>query len=308
MKILMLYAKNEYTTAVYLEDALRRTNGVQLLTVGIGNGIDLPLQQEFNLTELLSKIEPPDIIFVPQGHTPLIIHGIELSPIITIYYGIDTHMNKEQIFNEAKRYGLVFFAQKPAVEEFKKIKERVYWLPLACDPNRHFPINLDIKYDVAFVGGIDLAEAHLKRRELLKAIQKRYKLWVGRALGIFLTKIYSHSKIIFNCSVNNDLNMRIFEGMACKKLVITDKLTVDTGLNELFEDKKHLILYDNEKDMLEKIDYYLKNDKERETIANNGYQEVIQKHTYLQRAEFILSKVNEWINSTKKLLGKEIKK
>ena len=309
MKVLMIYAKNEYTTAVYYEDSLRRNSEIQLLTAGIGN-VDIQTPQEFTIVELLSRIDPPELIFYVQGHSPLAIHGLELSPIPVIFYGIDTHMQKEYLFDIAKKCMFTFFAQKPAVEEFRKIKDSVDWLPLACEPLKHFPMNLDMKYDVAFVGGTDLAEAHLKRRELLKAIQKRHTLWVGRAMGIFLTKIYNHSKIVFNCSVRNDLNMRVFEALACKKLLITDSLSAESGLNEFFEDGKHLILYDSEKDMLEKIDYYLKNDKERELIANQGYQEVISKHTYDIRIQLnLFGKINEIIKKTREnLLSRTFRK
>ena len=55
-------------------------------------------------------------------------------------------------------------------------------------------------------------------------------------------------------------------------------------LEELFEDGKHLIIYKDDEDLIRKINYYtVDNNEARETIANQGYEEV-KKHTYLNRA------------------------
>ena len=72
-----------------------------------------------------------------------------------------------------------------------------------------------------------------------------------------MAKIYSQAKIIFNKSIRKDLNMRVFEAMSCGSMLVTDRLKPEAGLEELFKDKKHFVLYDNESDLVEKIGYYL---------------------------------------------------
>jgi len=49
--------------------------------------------------------------------------------------------------------------------------------------------------------------------------------------------------------------------------------------------------------LLEKIDYYLTHETEREEIAYNGYKEVLSKHTYEHRAKEILNVVKNEIPS-----------
>jgi spore maturation protein CgeB len=68
--------------------------------------------------------------------------------------------------------------------------------------------------------------------------------------------------------------------------LLTDK--IKNGLEELFIDGKHLVTYQSLSDLMEKIEYYLKADEEREKIATRGQKEVRKKHTYCHRAESIL--------------------
>jgi len=63
---------------------------------------------------------------------------------------------------------------------------------------------------------------------------------------------------------------------------------------ELFEPDEDIVLYYSYEDLLDKVDFYLKNETERKRIALNGYQKVITNHTYLQRVETILDIVSEY--------------
>ena len=87
--------------------------------------------------------------------------------------------------------------------------------------------------------------------------------------------------------------MRVFEATASGTLLITNRIK-NNGFEELFENNKHLVVYDGSyKDLKEKIDYYLKNNEEREKISQEGYRLILEKHTYKHRADFILSKILE---------------
>ncbi|MFN3551283.1 MAG: glycosyltransferase [Endomicrobiia bacterium] len=106
-----------------------------------------------------------------------------------------------------------------------------------------------------------------------------------------MAKVYSQAKIVFNKSAGGEINMRVFETLSCGSLLLTDRLKPEVGLEELFQDRKHLVLYDDENDLLEKIDYYLRNESDREEIAYNGYKEVLSKHTYEHRVKEMFNKI-----------------
>ena len=64
-------------------------------------------------------------------------------------------------------------------------------------------------------------------------------------------------------------------------------------LEDFFELEKDIVCYRNEKELFEKIDYYLNNRKESEKIIERGYKKVREKHTFKHRAEKILKDYEE---------------
>jgi spore maturation protein CgeB len=208
------------------------------------------------------------------------------------YYAIDVHLTDDYFTRmNLEDYDFVFVAQKDYVHKFSEHGcKNVFWLPLACDPDYHKRYNVPIEYDVCFVGRSELKEFRDKggRVEMLQHLSSKYKTYVGRAYLHDMALAYSKSKIVFNKSIKGDLNMRVFEGLGCGRMVLTDN--IGNGLNELFENRKHLVTYNDLHELLEMADYYLQNAEEREKIAVEGQKEAYMKHTYTERAKFVLSK------------------
>ena len=55
------------------------------------------------------------------------------------------------------------------------------------------------------------------------------------------------------------------------------------------ESLEDFIYYENSKDMLDKIAYYLTHEDERIAIARNGFERTAANHTYKHRIEEMLS-------------------
>lgn len=108
--------------------------------------------------------------------------------------------------------------------------------------------------------------------------------WEGKEHTEFL----SSGKMIIQHSRWGEITRRIFEGMACGRMVITDRLHKDTLLDTLFTDGEDIIYYDDILDCAQKIAYYNQHTEERKHIAWNGYQKVIQNHTQVQRVDLII--------------------
>jgi hypothetical protein len=94
-------------------------------------------------------------------------------------------------------------------------------------------------------------------------------------------------KMVFQCSQFKEVTRRIFEGMACGKMVITDRLPVETGLSEMFIDGEDIVYYDNAQDAIDKIKYYATHDRKGEAIARSGYERVMKNHTQVNRCDAI---------------------
>jgi glycosyltransferase involved in cell wall biosynthesis len=100
-------------------------------------------------------------------------------------------------------------------------------------------------------------------------------------------------KIVFQCSQHKEITRRVFEGMACGKMVITDRLPEQTRMHELFVDGEDLVYYDDWKDAVDKINFYANNDAERIRIAQNGYSKVLKEHTQVQRVDALEKIIEE---------------
>jgi spore maturation protein CgeB len=151
-------------------------------------------------------------------------------------------------------------------------------------------MNFEEEYDFAFVGGVDLIEAHKKRRDAIKLLKTKYKVFAGGAYGYFMTMIYNKSKVVFNYAVNDDLNMRFFEAMACKRPLLVNKLSPESGVDDLFKDGEHYLSF-TDKDLMEKAEMIIKDKKLRDKLAETGYNETIKNHTYTKRTEEIWQRI-----------------
>lgn len=213
----------------------------------------------------------------------------------TIYVASDTHLGREYRMNKAKQFDFAFFNQKDAADEAGSV-----WLPHAAEPQAYPKIEILKKYDVCFIGHIqDVVNYNgYTRTDALDRLFKefpnfyygsRHPTFPDKNLFEDAARKFSQSKIVFNISIKDDLNMRIFETLSTGSFLLTNWLPT---LGELFEDGKHLVTYKTLDEMVEKAQYYLEHDDERQKIADAGHAEFVAKHTYKHRVETILSIVD----------------
>ena len=95
-------------------------------------------------------------------------------------------------------------------------------------------------------------------------------------------------KIVVQNSKYKEITRRIFEGMLCNRLVITDRLSVETKIGSMFKENEDIVYFDSVDDCASKIEYYSNNDRERSIIAGNGYNKVKKYHTVAHRVKKLL--------------------
>ena len=110
--------------------------------------------------------------------------------------------------------------------------------------------------------------------------------------------VLKNTKILINKHIEDTEyagNMRLFEGTGLGCLLITD---YKKELEKLFKIDEDIVIYTSEKQIFEKINFYLKNNNTRINIAKNGYNKTKSFHNYLNR-------VNELDKFIKKKLKNE---
>jgi Glycosyl transferases group 1/SEC-C motif len=129
---------------------------------------------------------------------------------------------------------------------------------------------------------------HLSR--LLQVIQEAgLPLVVRQAPAPAAAAMYAQAQITFNCSLNGDLNMRVFEAMAAGGFLITDRLSPQSGLENLFQRDKHYVDYENQYDLLAKLRHYLAHPDECLSIARGGQEAYLKDHQPEQRVRDLLA-------------------
>ncbi len=205
-----------------------------------------------------------------------------------IFYALETHLRHSwrKIRQLSPKYDLVFCHLLDAARRLPGAE----WLPVACDPVFHGPVDGSPVWDVAFVG----TDGGIPRKFFLQALREKYpNSFIGKAEYTQLGAIYSKARVGFNYSITGDANMRIFEILAANTLLVTNA-SESEDLSALgFEDRRHLVFYKSPNELFDLIDYYLAHSDERDLIGRTGGEFVRKRHTYACRLEQLLAKISE---------------
>jgi len=160
------------------------------------------------------------------------------------------------------------------------------------------PMDIEQKYDVVFIG-----QTHSDRKDVIKRIEseginiKTFGRGWGENSKLKTCEEYveaiNSAKIVLNlvtssCGNYKQINGRFFEIPMCNTLLITGE--TEDNSKKYFNDNE-VVYYKNYNDMIDKIKYFLENEKEAKEIAQNGYQKAIKNHTYEVRFNEIFRKV-----------------
>lgn len=203
------------------------------------------------------------------------------SPIPNIIIGTDPHVinYRPRLEYADKFYCMQDIYMQPYKLEFPD--KKMEWLPYAYDPTIHKKLDLEQKYDVVFIG-----LQYELRMKVLNALKEKYKVF--NELGIIYhesNEIYNQGLIAFNWSSQLDVPARIFEGMACGRLMVTNRLPDLAKLG--FEEGLHYVGFDTAEEAIREIEYYIANPDKACEIAQRGH-EAVKEHTWDARAQKII--------------------
>lgn len=238
------------------------------------------------------------IIFVVKGEliNPSTISAFNQKGMLTINWYPDYFNNDPKIINKLKPYKFVF--QSDIYETSKLAKEfhgKVHHLAFAGQSN---PPKKQYKkiYPITFIG------SYSSEREKILSTLNEMPLyiwgdsqWAGSSLkkhfqGKWLNqaemlKIFYKSKVIINIHQTKSkktggVNLRCFEVTGAQQFLLSDNRR---DLPGIFDIGKELIVFKDKYDLLDKVQYYLDNEKKRQKVALAGYLRFKRDHTYDKR-------------------------
>ncbi len=239
-----------------------------------------------------SKPQTDIVLFMDWGRFDSQYLNKDLVPAFWIQESGDDPQNFERNSPKADRFHLTITPDKRCAEEYTKRGINSLWITHFADTKVQFPMNLEPMHVAVTSRGIG-------NSAFLDYLTHWAEGAVGNRNGLDAkqhTEFLNTGLMVIQNSRWKEITRRIFEGMACGKMVITDRLSEETGLSEMFVDEEDIIYYDEMFDCIEKMNYYNENEEERERIAHNGMMKVLHNYTQVQ----VVSKLIEQFNKFKK--------
>jgi len=250
--------------------AVRGSNGRRSVTAGYPSDV--------SIDELIREAGGADVFLYvePMGIVP---RGLESSPIPTACVLSDTHRNPEARRMLASLFDYVVVYHRNHLEAYRDRQPgTAHWVPYACDTDRVRDLGVPRDIEVAFVGRLYTRE----RRRIMRALTARYTTTEPRTYRQDeIPSIYSRARIVIDLPPGDYIPFRVFEAMSCGAMLLTKRMP--SGIEELFREGEHYEAFSTERELLDKVERYIKDDEARARIAACGYAEVQQRHTLAQR-------------------------
>ncbi|MBS4193251.1 glycosyltransferase [Bacillus sp. FJAT-49705] len=286
-----------------------------------------PLSRE-NISEMLNWFKPDLIISVgwttehSKEKWPWIREAIKKTTIPLVYWATEDPLHTENFtipLINAIRPDFVFTVTPSLCKKYEELGFKADHLDFGYHQSVHFQVQPSNNYrcDIAVVA--NAYPSYLKknpnefRADALKTLIKplikkgvrvdfwgkkwgRMRKYIGKEIPTnwihgYLDyrdayKVYSSAKIVIGLqNSRTQLAMRTYEILGSGGVL----LTVDTpAVRDKFTPDKDLIVSSSPEETVDKIQYYLNNDTERQQIRENG-KIAVKEHSYRNRAKKILA-------------------
>lgn len=286
----------------------------------------------FNITENIESLPSivltfkPDLVLTMAGFNmpSALLTSIKQMRIPSAIWLTEDPYYTDKTLKFIHNYDFIFTIESSSVHLYEEAgHNKVYYLPLGTNPSIYTSLNFNqYKYDISLVG--------FPYPERIKIIQflldhTPYSiLTVGSTWHLALAKykttnnyhfiktwvepdkvatIYNQTKIVLNTHrpykykrnhnnkgiINRSINNRTFEIASCAAFQLTD---TKPDLPKHFIPGKEIVTFTSLPDLLQKTHYYLKNEKERNEIAEKARKKVLQNDTFTHRLNKMLSIIN----------------
>jgi hypothetical protein len=102
-------------------------------------------------------------------------------------------------------------------------------------------------------------------------------------------QFYNSGIVVFQYARWDEITRRIFEGGGCKKAILTNRLSKETGIDDLFLEDEDICYYSNEVECVNKLSKLLYDEEYREKLSNNLYKKIINSHLTQNRSDLIIN-------------------
>ena len=279
-------------------------------TFGSWQGADIQVSGVPDLHQIFDLLPPgwePDLIILWRPEYHYIPIGLEDSPYPVAMLVSDWYLAFSDCLEAAWRVDVVVTGTRGRRVFNAAGFDHVISMPmLGYQPDLDGRFNLpDHQRDIdVFCGGNANLVIHQKREQILAellALPEDVHLVHGPYVARQeFCKLLGRSKIFINQTVIAEINMKVYEVTAAGVCLFVEEDNLD--IQDYLVPDDSVVLF-NRNNLLEKIQYYLENDRERLKIARQG-QEAMSKLTYRENFRKIIERLCDmqgiWTKSRKR--------
>lgn len=252
------------------------------------------LNNEF--IKIVSKVKPDFIFLILYSHE-IDIESVRLINKLFPKIKIIQFLGDEDIhFDFDSKYYALFFdyaliANPKYIADYNRLGFKNIISNIGVNLDNYRPLKIQKKYDLSLIG-----VPYDSRVETLRFLMKNkiniklfgpgwYKypefknIYGGPLETEEFIRVINQSKINLSLVLNTlggpQIKGRVFEFAACKSFNLVEYFD---EYKLYFREGKELIMFKDRVDLLKKIEYYLKHEKEREKIAKNSYERALKDY------------------------------
>ena len=309
----IVYAARKFAVAADTSGSIRDAFvelGHDVRTIGLDK-----LDGNKKLEDIVNGVDPtPDLVLIHQAHKirkPEILMRLKCKVVQWIpdcIFTVPGAVRRGAVgWAKRGRYCDLVLSTYPADLDFyrKQGCGNVKHLPQGCDRRYFKPQKRAKTFKLTFVG----TEYGSFRRQVLKRVRRHHRelLTFGYGFrGVVRTRVQKEitkvksGEIFANSlatigmselpSSRNGCSNRVWNAMGSGTAIFQRYTPM---LDEMFDDGKHLVLWKNVNDLLEKLRYYLDRPKDLIAIGKRASDAIRESHTYTHRVRCLLEMVGE---------------
>jgi hypothetical protein len=299
INVVINYIHYPVSLARYFHESLLVRDDVNVLSCGPYTGSSIPWNggMQLPLSYLCAPNIPIPPSFIGNVRTPpqMILSKLrEKNFIPDLWINVDAGYNVTRpqgdfqvvnVFTDAHVLNYDFQRTQADInfnmhKAFSQAGDRI--LPYAASEIFHYPEEQEKIYDVCLIG------LHYPQRDQLVNSLRGMGLSVYYDLGPAYhdyRKLYAQSKVAISWSSRGDLIARVFETLAMKIPLVTDRVP---DLPNHFVEDEHYKGFSSLAEAVQKVWWCLRNYDEAMEMAENGHRKVYAQHLYKFRVSDIL--------------------
>jgi len=294
------YEINRYTQLGFHWDGQARA----FKTLGYQTRL-LDIRKDWNFENIRSKILEfqPDFLWLGlKDCLPFIrwmhkdIGKLKNNGTKVIYWYCD--IRKPNLINLNELVDIMFLSNAGQIDDYRSAYsiDNIFYMPQAFASQFMYKLDIPEIYDVGFAGTIN-GFFHKKRKKILNKIAEQYKVAIRNNVRNCIPNFYSSCRSVLgtNPALIDYLytSNRIFIAMACGAFYICEWFS---GIEKLVRNHEHVVWYKTDAELLDLLEFYLKNKEKRNKIRKNAQKLAHSKHTYTQRIQNMMDIINNESN------------